>query len=41
MGKGRGEIGKIIHRRNFASKYILRKNDFCQSRLNIEKRLIR
>lgn len=37
IGNSRSDINKIVHRRNFASKYILRKNDFCQSCLNIEK----
>ena len=40
IGNSREDIYKIIHRRSFASKYILRKNDFCQTCLNIEKRFI-
>lgn len=37
IGNSRNEINKIVHTRNFASKYILRKNDFCRSCLNVEK----
>ena len=37
IGNGRVEINKVIHRRSFASKYILRKNDFCQACLNAKK----
>ena len=40
IGNSRVEINKIIHRRSFASKYILRKNDFCQACLNVEKKFI-
>lgn len=38
IGKTRDDINKIVHRRSFASKYILRKNDFCQACLNVEKK---
>lgn len=34
----RCEINDVVHSREFASKYILRKNDFCQSCFDIEKR---
>jgi hypothetical protein len=40
IGNARVELNKIIHRRNFASKYILSKNDFCQACLNVEKNFI-
>ena len=36
----RDEIGKIIHRRSFASKYILRKNNFMNTCFDIEKNII-
>jgi len=38
IDKSQDEINKIVHRRSFASKYILRKNDFCQACLNFEKK---
>ena len=38
IGKSRTDINKIVHRRSFASKYILRKNDFCESCLHVEKK---
>jgi hypothetical protein len=37
IGNSRNEINEIVHTRNFASKYILRKNDFCRTCLNVEK----
>ena len=37
IGNSRNEIKKIIHTRSFASNYILRKNDFCRTCLNVEK----
>lgn len=36
----RDEIGKIIHRRSFASKYILRKNNFSSACFDLEKNII-
>jgi len=36
----RDEIGKIIHRRSFASKYILRKNNFSSTCFDLEKNIL-
>lgn len=37
IGNSRNEINEIVHTKSFARKYILRKNDFCRTCLNVEK----
>jgi hypothetical protein len=39
IGNTREDIYRIVHRRSFASKYILRKNEFSQTYFNIEKKI--
>ena len=37
IGNSRYEINEIVHTKSFARNYILRKNDFCRTCLNVEK----
>jgi hypothetical protein len=38
IGRERGEILKIVRHRRFASRYILRRNEFCQACLDIQRK---